>query len=335
MRMPSPASSRQARGRRHTAHRVIATTPERLVSGCQFILFESRALCAAHACTLEWGRMSDDEDDSLLACSFMLEGAAEKVERQFEFGRTDVSVPTVTLSVRCIEDEPGGIQSGHYVWPAAPHLAEHIVKTGAASSINGGIIELGAGCGLSGLTAAHRHTQARIALTDHDPGVVETLSANVALQPSSVAARCAAHQLSWGDEGENELRAIIAQVGGRVALVVAADCVYAAEIVRPLFWTVRTLLAPGVAAANAHAVLCMSFDIGDEAEAAIARACQEFGLEEDQLEVTETKPELEASAERSEQDASQVEDAEQLPRVVLARPRLRTFRVKGAASLHD
>ena len=167
--------------------------------------------------------MSDDEDDSLLACSFMLEGAAEKVERRFEFGGADAGAPTVALSVRCVEDEPGGIQSGHYVWPAAPHLAAHIVETRAANTIDSGIVELGAGCGLSGLTAAHRHTQARIALTDHDPGVVDTLAGNIALQPPAVAARCAAHQLSWGQEGADseELRGVkevalaaVAQSGG-------------------------------------------------------------------------------------------------------------------------
>merc|ERR1719491_1362829 len=63
-----------------------------------------------------------------------------------------------TAVIRAVDDDPGALQSGHYLWPAAPALAQHLVDCYGRGSNSGesgigrnwNIIELGAGCGLAG-----------------------------------------------------------------------------------------------------------------------------------------------------------------------------------------
>jgi len=263
----------------------------------------------------------DGGDDSLLACSFLMEGAAEKTRTVFAVGGSVGS-----LSLLCVADEPGGVQSGHYVWPAAPFLARFLGSAmgGAPRFLSRRVIELGAGCGLAGLAAASCSLRggypraARVALSDHDPGVVATLAENVQAQPPDVAARCSAHAIAWGeaaggggggggggdgDDGEHgggaaAVEELLAAVGGQWeavggggqcsdgVLVMAADCVYSPDVVRPLFWTAARLLSRGGydAAGGSHAtplfLLCSSFDVGEASEAAMAAACAELGLVE-------------------------------------------------------
>eukprot|EP01036_Dinobryon_divergens_P045029 gene45029-60118_t len=68
-----------------------------------------------------------------------------------------------------IDSEPGHIQSGQYLWPAAQSLSQYLIDNWLALESDV-IIELGAGCGLTGLVASKLSNNAHIILTDYDYG---------------------------------------------------------------------------------------------------------------------------------------------------------------------
>eukprot|EP00566_Odontella_aurita_P015958 CAMPEP_0113577062 /NCGR_PEP_ID=MMETSP0015_2-20120614/28667_1 /TAXON_ID=2838 /ORGANISM="Odontella" /LENGTH=280 /DNA_ID=CAMNT_0000480615 /DNA_START=107 /DNA_END=946 /DNA_ORIENTATION=- /assembly_acc=CAM_ASM_000160 len=117
----------------------------------------------------------------------------------------------VRVHITAVDGDPGALQSGHYIWPAAPALARHLVNAcsgmnqlaGASKETCGcmekfchwcgpchlarflkrlpvdrplRVVELGAGCGLAGLVAMQtlsaRHDLSCFAFTDHDPGAL-------------------------------------------------------------------------------------------------------------------------------------------------------------------
>lgn len=60
-------------------------------------------------------------------------------------------------------------------------LANFVVHSGVRFSSFGCALELGAGCGLSGIAFASAHPTARVILSDADTAVLRRLSDNVAL----------------------------------------------------------------------------------------------------------------------------------------------------------
>ena len=88
------------------------------------------------------------------------------------------------VKVKMIGEDPGHVQSGQYLWPAAKYLANHIcdVWTDLGSDR---LIELGAGCGLVGLTAARLPNTKVVVFTDYDPGSCKLLEENIKLNNSS------------------------------------------------------------------------------------------------------------------------------------------------------
>ena len=97
---------------------------------------------------------------------------------------------------------------------AAPVLlARGEVTAGRQRSLN--VLELGAGCGLAGITAAHLGASL-VAFTDHDPGTLELIIQSLALQSfhdgdsaaateqlssGSVSPKTWCLDLSWGESG--------------------------------------------------------------------------------------------------------------------------------------
>eukprot|EP00903_Cladosiphon_okamuranus_P006055 g5970.t1 len=134
----------------------------------------------------------------------MFDNALPKTRRSFCFG--DVSV-----AVRLVDDDPGAVQSGHYVWPAAPALSAYLVDRRLALPRGGRCLELGAGCGLAGLVAAQLEATSAVVFTDHDPGVLDMIRESIAEQErdpelggSQAAAKCRCVPLSWGPVGKRE-----------------------------------------------------------------------------------------------------------------------------------
>ena len=81
-----------------------------------------------------------------------------------------IEVENIRVVLNVIDEEPGALMSGCYLWPASKKLAEYLVTTRRNANYTS-IVELGAGCGLVSLAAlqAFQETLQYVALTDHDP----------------------------------------------------------------------------------------------------------------------------------------------------------------------
>ena len=115
-------------------------------------------------------------------------------------------------------------------------LAAH----GKAMVGNKTVIELGAGCGLVGLIAAH--WASRVDITDGDEEEVELIQRNCEEHAPSTCA-CAGHHLDWGTDSASELRAALLPNGFDVVL--ASQVVYVPAAIAKLVETIAALLAPG------------------------------------------------------------------------------------------
>ncbi|OQS05664.1 hypothetical protein THRCLA_20560 [Thraustotheca clavata] len=220
--------------------------------------------------TLQHKPMSDGSDDELLTdVGFMFDDRMEKVTCEFKYGR-------VSVLLSYVEDNPGFVQSGHYVWPAAPALCEYM-EANFASLPRGHVVELGAGCGLAGLVFAQLDPSSQIIFTDHDPGVLKTIEHNVKMQSHREQAKCYTQSLRWGSVGAKEIEAIEQlQTNGKsrmTNLIVGTDVIYAREIVRMLFWTIDRLLAN-----DGQFLMCSSFCYDEETEAEIDAMCTKYNL---------------------------------------------------------
>ncbi|CAM9239652.1 unnamed protein product, partial [Ascophyllum nodosum] len=150
---------------------------------------------------------ADSDDDCFGDVGFMFDGALPKARRLFCF--SDISVP-----VRLVDANPGAVQSGHYLWPAAPALSAYLVEQRRFLP-GGAVLELGAGCGLGGLVAAQLPGSTAVVFTDHDPGVLAMIresieeqahAANLGWNAAAAKSRCV--QLRWGPLGETERGAL-------------------------------------------------------------------------------------------------------------------------------
>ncbi len=190
---------------------------------------------------------------------------------------------------RCISTEvfaicdsfPGALQSGHYVWAASVALAKYMVKCWE-SLPRGPVVELGAGVGVAGITAAQLTApHYPVVLTDHDDSVLEVCERSILKlkETNPQASAClATERLSWGNTDSSSIRnaAERTQAGGcfvassdGFALVLGADVVYDKRVVKPLFETVSSLLSED------HGVFLMScsFTYDTATEAAIDACC--------------------------------------------------------------
>lgn len=212
------------------------------------------------------------QEGMLTDVGFMFDACLEKVTCRYEYG-ADVSV-LLTYA----QDEPGALQSGHYVWPAAPALCSYLERHREVIPAAGSVVELGAGCGLTGLAAAQLQPKGTVVFTDHDPGVLKVIEHNARQQERAQAA-CLTHGLRWGPDGAQELqelRAALAAAGAPApALIVGSDVIYAREVVPLLFWTVDRLLERSP---TALFLMCSSFAYDDETEAEIDAQCARFQL---------------------------------------------------------
>lgn len=204
----------------------------------------------------------------------MFDGEAPKSWREHAIPSTKVVV-----EVRCIDDDgPGALQSGHYVWPAAPVLAGFVARQwGRHATLKlppqARVLELGSGCGMVGLTVAQMDGCARVVMTDHDPGTIKLIEEGVVRNGGRLRAECKAALLEWGDAG-----AAVALAKDGFHLVIASDVIYSIDVVRPLMATVAAVLKGEEAATAARFLMCGSFALGDLILAETARVCKEMNL---------------------------------------------------------
>jgi hypothetical protein len=171
---------------------------------------------------------ADDAEESILAAiGFLFEGSETTTLKRFKWecplrGRSHDedfrTTMTIQVSIHLVDDEPGAVQSGHFLWPAAPALCDFLIveqqspphQQDATSQhpppihprmedeeLDGGffldpdasssscyrpqnVVELGAGCALSSWFALQLYhtTLQRLVVTDHDPSVLRRAKDN-------------------------------------------------------------------------------------------------------------------------------------------------------------
>jgi predicted nicotinamide N-methyase len=206
----------------------------------------------------------------------------------------------VALSV--IDDTPGAVQSGHYLWPAANHLADYIVQSETdwallQSESARSLLELGAGCGLAALTAHQVGLKSLqcIVVTDHDPSVLarardnhETTLEHIMESLTDEALDKAINSLAsipfcfkeyvWGEPVDDlieELQEHTSPSCSTFDMVLGSDLIYDVEVIEPLLSSAAQVMA----VETSRFWLSQSFAYGDDAEAEMDRVCDKLGLQ--------------------------------------------------------
>ena len=172
------------------------------------------------------------------------------------------------VKIKMIGEDPGHVQSGQYLWPAARFLSNHICDVWADLGSDR-ILELGAGCGLVGLTAARLPNTKIVVFTDYDPGSCKLLQDNIELNNSSFS--CTVDDLTWGDD--DKAKALVQKHGGNFHLVVGSDLIYSKDVIEPLLSTVSIVLS-----VEGVFVLASSFDVGNESTSHLYSIARKVGL---------------------------------------------------------
>lgn len=92
----------------------------------------------------------------------------------------------LTVVLERNDSEPGAVQSGHYLWPAAELLLEYLIGNNSETARAlrqmrvSSMVELGAGCALVSLAALQlwQTSLQCVVTTDHDPSVLERARTN-------------------------------------------------------------------------------------------------------------------------------------------------------------
>jgi hypothetical protein len=232
-----------------------------------------------------------DSDDGLCSMGFMFDAANETVLKQYSFDHD------IRAALNVIDDSPGAVISGHYLWPASEIMCRFLVELyhegtakhptlGALHSLlhepaAGKALELGAGCGMCGVVLAQLMDKTSqqgggVCFTDYDPGVLTRAESNVAatldVVNSATLKSAAFANLAWGDAASG---ASVLSEFGAVSLIIGSDVIYSVDIVRPLFQTISQLLSDTT---SGYMVMSQSFVYDLLTEAAIEECLKEFGL---------------------------------------------------------
>ena len=194
----------------------------------------------------------DMDDDSMAAIGFMFDASHSRVKK---------TVPVadgISLQLTLIGEDPGHVQSGQYLWPAALFASQHLVENWDILG-RGSILELGSGCGLTGLTTAKLPGTNRVVLTDYDPGCLTILQENYETNArtqeltSLPSPEVDIRQYSWGS---NDIS--FRPLDG-FGLIIGSDLLYCQEVVRPLIKSVNAMINND----DGIFILVSSFDVGE------------------------------------------------------------------------
>lgn len=178
------------------------------------------------------------EEEDFGAIGFMFDAEHSKETRIVTF------LPNITISVKTIGDQPGHVQSGQYLWPASHAAAKYVIKHWNSLQCET-IMELGAGCGLTGLVVSKLDGVKSVIFTDYDPGSLDLISDNVKLNSFDSNVGFHVHFLQWGKEVPDSVRSQCSYPAEGFRLILGADLLYCVEVVEPLFASVSRLLCEG------------------------------------------------------------------------------------------
>jgi predicted nicotinamide N-methyase len=247
-------------------------------------------------------KTEEEENDAMYAdLGFMFEGSHASTLKHFTYERTKGPGKNkpIRIALKVVDDEPGGVQSGHYLWPASPALCEYMIQVESKLRPKG-IIELGAGCALVSLVALQlyqEHVQ-QLVITDHDPGTLERARDNheetleelyeraeteeeqfqVINQLGSIPV--AFESLEWGQaKGVKQIQNLVVDnnlVPPLFDLVLGSDLIYCTNVVDPLLTTASMFMNKG---GPARFLLSQSFVYDQATERAIDEVCAKLKLE--------------------------------------------------------
>ena len=142
---------------------------------------------------------ASESDDDLACIGFMFDTAHAKTSEKFIF--SDLSGKEFSVDLNRIKGDPGHVQSGQYLWPAAQFAVEWIAahapeldllpnsmccstqntERGVSNALS--ILELGAGCGLTALGVSQLCPErlVSVVLTDRDYGSLQLLDQNASI----------------------------------------------------------------------------------------------------------------------------------------------------------
>jgi predicted nicotinamide N-methyase len=248
----------------------------------------------------------DNVEEEIFSCAgYLFDSYQASQEATFTFspslGTDDVAAAqrNICITLECIDDIPGALQSGHYIWPASPALAQYLVDTYYASHSMASIkriIELGAGCALVSLCAHQVFTDSTLlVVTDHDPGTLKRAKSNFeSIKNNKVTnkvARVLFEDLSWCDSTtyfQNFLNRLQAESNDcfeidtsnedvvKFDLILGSDLIYCQDIVRPLLTTVALLLRRSNK--ESKMILSQSFNYSETTEEEIDYVCKELNM---------------------------------------------------------
>ena len=140
------------------------------------------------------------------------------------------------------------------------------------------VLELGAGCGLVGLTVARLPGVNTLVFSDYDPGSCKLIEENIELNKDDMSCKnCIVESLTWGDVTKAKS---LVDTYGEFPLVFGSDLIYCKDVIAPLLITVSQVLYAG-----GLFVLASSFDIGAESKETFNKQAKQIGLS-----ITDIKP---------------------------------------------
>jgi predicted nicotinamide N-methyase len=230
---------------------------------------------------------NDDEAACFADMGFMFEGAEPSILEKFEWIKGN---RIVKVTLKRADGDPGAVQSGHYLWPAAPALAEHLLERDETPTT---ILELGAGCALLSLTALQVFSNLQcLVTTDHDPGTLdrakdnheitcEEVFTNQRLLEQIIAVPTLWEPLSWGDEDAamiilGKLQCTVDRADAKFDMILGSDLIYDFDVAKPLLLTVAALMNK---INHARFIMSQSFPYDDVTETEIDNVCASLGLQ--------------------------------------------------------
>ncbi len=176
--------------------------------------------------------MNEDDLDSI---GFMFDAQHRKVVKTIEF------CGGITITFKLIGDQPGHVQSGQYLWPAATAAGYHLIEHWEILKSEN-VIELGSGCGVTGLVSSKLSETKSVIFTDYDPGSLELIKENISLNENDRTAVCSEHLLEWGQPVPESVKQQHQYPQQGFKLILGSDLLYCMGVVEPLFRTVDELL---------------------------------------------------------------------------------------------
>jgi predicted nicotinamide N-methyase len=262
---------------------------------------------------MPWKKTKEEEEEDAVYADvgIMFEGSHASTLKHFAFNNNNNNSndANIHIALKVVDDEPGAVQSGHYLWPAAHSLCEYLVQNNGNERPTTTILELGAGCALVSLVALQLYKDKLqcLVVTDHDPGTLERARDNHETTLEELYERAATEDeqlsiinelgsipvktesLEWGDEKDwKKLQEIVKQsnhVEKKKAssscffdLILGSDLIYCVEVVEPLLLTASKLLS-----GDGTFYLSQSFVYDTATEEEMDKVCQTFGLEREIL----------------------------------------------------